>query len=71
MKKVNTRGEQLSTLKPKDWHSRDRFSKLANTLYPHLADTETLREMKEILRREGKGNQIDKLIKERERKGKR
>ena len=49
------------------WDKRDRFSKLANVLYPHMADKGTRTEMEQLARNEGKKLSDPKLLKDHQR----
>jgi hypothetical protein len=45
---------ELTTPKEWNWSKRDRSSKLASILYPHLTTKETQQEMNELAKAEGK-----------------
>lgn len=56
-----------SKLKRDKWHDRPRSSRLANVMFPHLADKETRAEMEGFARNEGKRLPDPKLLKDPER----
>jgi hypothetical protein len=46
-------------MKTVEWHKRPRIERLANVMYPHLADAETQRQMAEIARGEGRRSPLE------------
>jgi hypothetical protein len=44
----------MAKLRKQSWHERPRLSRLANVLYPNLADAETKAEMERIAANEKK-----------------
>ena len=47
---------------PADWHSRPRAERIANLMYPGLADEATKKTMLEIAKSEGKDDQLQRRM---------